>query len=154
MDNNSTLTFVPTARLFLDSFRAFETELAQRLSKEGFSDITSSNFNILRHLNPEGMHLSALAKDAQISKQAIGKMIKDLVNKGYVSLTPDQHDARAKHVRLTANGQKLIELAIIAVTDMEQRYQTMLGKENYALLRQSIINICDWHLNNTENKLC
>jgi len=151
MNTNSTLPYVPTARLFLDSFRAFETELALRLSNEGFSDITTSNFNILRHLNPEGMHLSALAKDAQISKQAIGKMIKDLVNKNYVSVTPDEHDARAKHVRLTAKGKKLIELAVDAVMMMEHHYQTTLGKKNYDLLRQSITHIRDWHLNNLDN---
>ncbi len=143
MENNQLIT--PTARLFLDAFRAFENALAKGLGEKGFTDITTGNFNILRHLNPDGMHLSALAKDAQISKQAIGKMINDLQNKGYVKLVPDKNDARAKHIHLTPKGGELIDLAISIVYDMEKNYQSLLGKKDYNILRQSTAQISGWH---------
>lgn len=138
---------LPTARLLLKAFRAFEDELAQILVSKGFPDVTTGNFNILRHLNPEGMHLSELAKDAQISKQAIGKMIKELEHKAYVEVIPDENDARAKYVRFTKKGQRLIELAVGVVTEMEHGYQALLGKKNYHTLRQSVSRVCEWHLN-------
>ncbi len=150
MDTQNNPPFIPTARLLLDAFRAFENELAQMLDSKGFTDVTTGNFNIFRHLNPEGMHLSELAKDAQISKQAIGKMVKDLEYKGYVELIPDKIDARAKYVHLTIKGQKLIDLAITIVSDMEDNYQSLLGKKNYQKLRQSVSQICEWHLNKEE----
>jgi len=146
--NNQTL--IPVARLLLDAFRAFESDLAQNLASKGFTNVTTSNFNVLRHLNPEGMHLSDLARDAQISKQAIGKMVKDLEKKGYVELIPDVNDARAKFVRHTAKGKTLIKFAISVVTDMEMSYQSLLGKKEYNNLRQSVSKVLNWHLNSKE----
>ncbi len=138
---------IPTARLLLDAFRAFENELAEVLGKKGFSDVTTANFNLLRHLDPGGMRLSELARDAQVSKQAIGKMVKDLEYKGYVKLISDKADARAKHVNLTNKGRKLIDFAIDVVSEIDKNYQLLLGKKDYNKLRQSVKNISDWHLN-------
>jgi len=150
MKTQNTQPFIATARLLLDAFRAFENELAQILAAKGFTDVTMGNFNVLRHLNPEGMHLSELAKDAQISKQAIGKMISELEHKGYVELTPDETDARAKYVRFTVKGQKFIDQAISIVSEMEDKYQSLLGKKDYNTLRQSVSQIYQWHLNREE----
>jgi len=147
MDSQKNLSFIPTARLLLDAFRAFENELAQILGSKGFTDVTPGNFNVMRHLNPEGMRLSELAKDAQISKQAIGKMIGELEQKGYVELIPDEMDGRAKYVRFTNRGRKLIDLAINIVSEMENNYQSLLGKKGYNKLRQSISHIYEWHQN-------
>ena len=146
MGTQNKLPFTPTARILLDAFRAFENELAHMLDSKGFADVTTGNFNILRHLNPEGMRLSALARDAQISKQAIGKMIGELENKGYVELNPDETDGRAKYVHLTAKGHKLIDEAITIVAKMEDSYQTLLGKKDYNKLRKSVSQICEWHV--------
>jgi len=151
MDIQNKQDFIPTARLLLDAFRAFENELTWILDSKGFTDVTTGNFNILRHLNPEGMRLSELAKDAQISKQAIGKMIKELEFKGYVELIPDKTDARAKYVHLTKKGKKLIKLAITAVSEMEEHYQNMLGRNTHNKLRQSVMKICEWHQNKESN---
>ncbi|NOZ53835.1 MAG: winged helix DNA-binding protein [Gammaproteobacteria bacterium] len=150
MDTQKNQTYIPTARLLLDTFRAFENELAQILDSKGFTDVTTGNFNVLRHVNPEGIHLSKLAKDAQISKQAMGKMVGDLELKGYVKLIPDEADARAKYVRFTVKGQKLIDLAIVVIFEMETNYQAILGQKDYNKLRQSVSQICKWHQNKEE----
>lgn len=138
---------IPTARLLLDAFRAFENHLAGVLTANGFTDVTTGNFNVLRHLNPEGIHLSALARDAQISKQAIGKMIKEIEAKGYVEVIPDPSDGRAKFVRFTARGEKMISLARDIVGKMEESYRSLLGQNAYNQLRQSVADIQQWHLN-------
>jgi len=147
MPTQNNQPFIPAARLLLDGFRAFENELAKIIDSKGITNVTRENFNVLRHLNPEGMHLSELAKDAQISKQAIGKMVRDLEHKGYVELIPDETDARAKYVRLTSKGQKLIDLASSIVSKMENDYQSLLGKKNYNNFRLSVSRICRWHRN-------
>ncbi len=151
MDTQNKLPFIATARLLLYAFRAFENELAEMLNSKGFTDVTMGNFNVLRHLNPEGMHLSELAKDAQISKQAIGKMVRELEYKGYVELIPDETDGRAKYVHFTVKGQKLIDLAITIVAEMESNYQSLLGTKDYNKLRQSVSKIYEWHLSKKEN---
>ncbi|MDH5325833.1 MAG: winged helix DNA-binding protein [Gammaproteobacteria bacterium] len=135
-----------TARLLLDAFRAFENELAGVLVAHGFDDVTTGNFNVLRHIDPQGLRLTRLAKDAQITKQAIGKMVRELEHKGYVEVLGDESDARAKYVRFSKKGEKLISIAIQVVTDMERQYQSILGTKNYNSLRRSVRRICEWHL--------
>lgn len=150
MDADNNQNYQVTARLLLDTFRVFEDDLALQLSKKGFSNITPGNFNIIRHINPEGIGLTALAEDAQISKQAIGKMISDLERKGYVRVIPNITDGRAKTVQFTPKGEKLIRLAIDVVGSMENHYQQILGKKNYNIFRQSAKKIQDWHISNRE----
>ena len=140
------LTETPTARLFLDAFRTFENDLASTLQTRGYTDITSGNFNVMRHLNPEGMRLTELAHEAQISKQAIGKMIAELETKGYVQLTPDESDGRAKFVSFSQKGEQLIALAVEFVKEIEDQYQSILGKNNYQQLRDMVWQIQNWHL--------
>jgi len=77
-------------------------------------------------------------------------MVNDLKHKGYVELIPDKTDARAKYVRLTIKGQKLINLAIIIVFEIETHYQSLLGEKNYNSLRQSASHIYQWHPNKKE----
>jgi len=150
MGTNSTSSNIPTARLLLDAFRAFENELLQILKKKGFNDITMGNFNILRHIDPEGIRLSNLASDAQLSKQAIGKMIGELEYKGYVELIPVESDGRGKLVRFSKKGTKLINIAVSVVSNMESHYQSMLGESDYEKLRDSVQLILQWHLSNRQ----
>ncbi|MDH5730872.1 MAG: MarR family transcriptional regulator [Gammaproteobacteria bacterium] len=147
MQSKTISSFIPTARLLLDAFRAFENDLAQQLAVQGFDDLTTGNFNLIRHLNPEGMRLVELARDAQLSKQAIGKMVNELEYKAYVEVVPDATDGRAKFVRFTPRGRKLIEQATLMVADIERHYQSMLGKKDYQKLRQAVTQIAQWHVN-------
>lgn len=129
----------PTARLMLYVFRRFEDILTEKLAMEGFTDIKPSHFNILRHLNPEGMRQVDLAKDAGVTKQAVGKMISELQQCGYVSLVEDDEDKRAKKVVYTGKGKKLIDASISIVKEMEVEFGDRLGIDNYANLRTGLV---------------
>ena len=130
----------PVARLMIRAFRHFETELLRRLQAQGVDDITYSNLNVIRHLDRTGLRLSELARDAGMSKQAIGKLVGELERKGYVRLVPDSADGRAKRVQYTRKGQRLIDTAIEIVTQMEQAYIATLGETHYTRLRKTLLD--------------
>lgn len=137
----------PTARLLLTLFRAFEQELLHDLANQGVTDVTQSHLNILRHLNNNGMQISHLARDAALSKQLVGRIVKELAQKGYLELTTDPDDARAKFICYTPKGSALIKHAVEIVTSIEQRYQTALGSEHYHQFRQQLEQLLMVHVN-------
>ena len=129
---------LPTGRLLINAFRAFEKQLLSELQQRGFSDITLSHLNVIRHLNPEGMKLVELAKDAALTKQAVGKIANNLEDKGYISLVSDSNDGRAKMVKYSEKGASLIDSAIEITANIEEQYQQLLGAQNYSRLRNSL----------------
>lgn len=131
----------PTARLMLWAFRNFEEQLTLRLQEKGFSGVKPSHFNVLRHLDAQGMRQIDLAADAGISKQAVGKMIAELVQAGFVVLVNDETDGRAKRVIYTEIGKQLIDESVSVVKHLEKEMSEVLGIEDYATLRTSLVEL-------------
>ena len=135
---NEDLSNQPTGRLLVNAFRCFEKELLLRLQGKKITDITLSHLNVIRHLNPEGMKLIELARDAALTKQAISKICSNLSKKGYISIISNDIDARAKSVAFTKKGARLIEVAIEITREMEAEYIEQLGEKPYKQLRSSL----------------
>ncbi|MFZ5593157.1 MAG: MarR family winged helix-turn-helix transcriptional regulator [Pseudomonadota bacterium] len=131
----------PTARLMLFAFRKFEERLLDELGKVGFPDVTLSDLNVLRHLDPEGLRVTILAEHAGLTKQAVGQIAKGLEKKGYVRITADAEDGRAKSIVYTKRGKVLIEQAIHVVRNIERHYEAALGKRGYQALRASLLTL-------------
>lgn len=143
--------FLPTARLVLTLFRAFERELLLHLNSYGINDVTPSHFNILRHLDNDGMNISQLARDAALSKQLVGRIVQELAAKGYLQITADTQDRRVKFVRYTSRGSRLISHGIEIVADIEQRYEAQLGSDQYQQFRQQLNILASLHMQTGNN---
>jgi DNA-binding MarR family transcriptional regulator len=128
----------PTARLLVRVLQGFETELQARLHADGFTDVTVAQTNVLRHLNPDGMNQSALARDANLSKQAISQAIRALRARDLVAVEPDPSDQRAKRVVYTDRGRALIQCAVVHVLALEQDWQGRLGQDAYHAFRNAL----------------
>jgi len=137
--------FQPTARLLLALFRAFERELLHQLASSGITDVTPSHLNIIRHLDNNGMMISRLAQDAALSKQLVGRIVKELEAKGYLKVTPDPVDRRIKYVRYTSKGSSLIANAVEIVSTIEQRYESELGSTEYHQFRNQLNELIALH---------
>ncbi|HED40299.1 MAG TPA: MarR family transcriptional regulator [Chromatiales bacterium] len=137
--------FQPTPRLVLLLFRAFEVSLLQQLHHNGVSDVTPSHLNVLRHLDNRGMKISLLAQDAALSKQLVGRIVKELVEKGYLKISPDASDGRAKFVCYTEKGRSLIKAATRIVAEIERNYEKELGSSEYKRFRKQLTQLTTTH---------
>lgn len=138
----------PTGRLLILLFRAFETTLIERLDKQGVTDISMSDLNVIRHLDPCGSQISAIAQSAGLSKQAIGRTVADLEKKGIVRTIADPSDRRGKLVQFTHKGARLVATAIEIIKKMETRYKKIMGADEYNKTRQSLILLIKSHAEN------
>jgi DNA-binding MarR family transcriptional regulator len=82
-----------------------DTALSHALPKE----LSVAAFGVLNHfmrLNVEGQSPARLARAFQVTKGAMTYTLQSLERLGYVTISADPADARAKIVRITKKGRK------------------------------------------------
>jgi DNA-binding MarR family transcriptional regulator len=105
-------------RLLLRAYRHVTTAIAEELRERGFTDVRPSHGVVLAQLDPAGTKIVDLAQRADLTRQAAGTAVRELVAAGYVEVADDPADRRASVVLLTPHG---VELCVAAVEILEER---------------------------------
>jgi DNA-binding MarR family transcriptional regulator len=84
--------------------RDFERRTRGALQTRGHTELLPSHQVVFASLGRTGTRLTVLAQHAGMTKQAMGQIVDDLEQLGYVERTPDPEDGRAKIVRFTPAG--------------------------------------------------
>jgi len=105
------------------------------------AQVGAAHLHIARHLPPEGARLTDLARNAGMSKQAMGALVTQCEAWGMVQRVPDPADARARQIALTGVGQAWLsayqeaceqaEAELRATTSAEVATVIALGLEAY-----------------------
>jgi DNA-binding MarR family transcriptional regulator len=132
-------------RLFLRAHRAFSELAYQKLSTYGHHGLSVSHTGLLAHLDLDGTHISVLAERAGVTKQAMGQLVADLEQKGYVTRVPDEADRRAILVRFTQAGWQFLQDAYRVKQEIEAEYTKILGAEQMAQLRELLTLLVEHH---------
>ena len=82
--------------------------MLSELTAGGSAGLTRTHMHIFPALDPNGTRITVLAERIGVSKQAIAKLVDDIEEYGYVKREPDLADSRAKMVKLTAAGRRLL----------------------------------------------
>jgi len=91
--------------------------------------LSASHIHITRHLALEGSRLTELAARANISKQAMGKLVEQCEAWGLVTRLVDARDARARRVVFTAVGLSWLQAFGQAVAQAEAEFHAAVGAE-------------------------
>ena len=118
--------------------RAAESQVFETLHAAGFDDLTMAQCRLAQRLSPDGIRLTDLAVQAQVTKQTAGALVADLERNGYVTRQPDPADARARLVALSDRGVELCRAAAAEVSRIEAQWRTHLGARAYRQLRESL----------------
>ena len=93
--------------MLLEAHRRLAAELADSMAERGYDDVRPGHGAVFLHVDRRaGTRLGELARRAGITKQSMMQVVDDLEARGYVRRVPDPADARAKLVRLTAEGRR------------------------------------------------
>lgn len=93
---------------FWRAFRAFETAMFEDVATLGFAGLSQADSDVLVHIGRDGASMAAIARARGVSKQAMQGQVRSLVNRGYLTVEPDPHDARARIVRHSDKGLALV----------------------------------------------
>jgi DNA-binding MarR family transcriptional regulator len=108
--------------------------MRQRSERAGLV-IRGSEARLLHLIGPEGTRQTDLADGAWISKQAIGKRIREMQERGLVIVAPDPADRRATLVRRTPAGDAVRAATRTMVRDLEDELAGIVGRDRYRVFR-------------------
>jgi DNA-binding MarR family transcriptional regulator len=94
-----------------------------------------SHSAVFAQIKTEGSRLTDLARGANITPQAMGELVDELEELGYVERRPDPTDRRAKLIVLTDRGRACIAAGITTINGIEQRITQTLGERGHRQLR-------------------
>jgi DNA-binding MarR family transcriptional regulator len=98
---------------------------------------------VFAQIRPEGSRLTDLARGANMSPQAMGELVDELEQLGYVVRRPDPTDRRAKLIVLTAKGQACIRAGTVTIEGIEQQLTERLGERGHRQLRSLLMKLLD-----------
>lgn len=118
------------SRLLREFSRDFERRIWQGLDERGYPDIRPSHSAVFANLGMGAVRVTELAERAQVTQQAMGKMLKELERMGYVTRDIDSGDKRAKEIRLTQRGISLAADSLEVVDQVRAYYALKIGSQS------------------------
>ncbi len=126
------------SRLLWEFSKDFQDRVLQRTAARGYPDIRPSHSKVFSNLGLGAVRVTELAERAQVTQQAMGKMLKELERLGYVARDVDGGDKRAKEIRLTPRGIELVSQSLEVVEEVREYYAQRIGEQELAELESRL----------------
>ena len=108
------------------------------------SGITEQQWRILRVLEEFGpLDATKLSEAASLLVPSQTRIVQTLVEKGYVTRTPDMKDRRRQTVAITEAGRRIIEDNLDQARAIARHFETVLGKEKLRTLLDLLAELDD-----------
>jgi DNA-binding MarR family transcriptional regulator len=133
----------PLGDLMRQAHQRLVAYLDRALTDSGYTDVRSAHVSVLAAIDADGSRLATLVERGGRTKQATAQLASRLLQQGYVTLSPDASDGRAKLYLLTESGWALLGTAEKVVTGYEEWLDSMLGQDAIAELRRTLTTIID-----------
>jgi DNA-binding MarR family transcriptional regulator len=98
---------------------------------------------VFAQISPEGSRLTDLARAANMSPQAMGELVDELEDLGYVVRRPDPRDRRAKLIVLTPKGHDCIAAGVVTIDGIEKDITATIGERGHRELRRLLTRLLD-----------
>lgn len=116
------------SRLLKEFSKDFERRISEGLAARGHPDVRPSHSAVFSNLGTGAVRVTELAERAQVTQQAMGKMLKELERMGYVVRDIDGSDKRAKEIRLTPRGVDLASDSQAVIDEVRAYYGDKIGR--------------------------
>jgi DNA-binding MarR family transcriptional regulator len=103
-------------------------ELVSRLHAAGYPDIRPAHSQVMENIDRDGTRLTELAARASMSHPSMLELVVGLERLGHVERVADPTDARARLVRLTAQGRRLQRTALKEIAQVERAWLERLAR--------------------------
>lgn len=120
--------------LFDAAFRQLRKELEGRVGDE-IDGLRTSQLRLLSMTPAQGARVTDLASRAGMTKQAVGEFVAALQQSGHVEVVADRRDRRARVVRPTARGRRVVERADEEIARFERRCAQQFGQRRWSAFR-------------------
>lgn len=127
-------------RMLQHAARMYSDVAIEQVNQYGHKDLSLFHTALISNLDVEGTRIVTLAERADMTKQAMGQLVKDLEERGYIYREPDPNDKRASLIKFTDLGLQFLSDAFEIKKDIEKQFINILGEDGlqtlYSLLSQ------------------
>lgn len=124
------------SRLFAKSYRIIKALNARYLAELGYHDFKIGHIMVMMNLKEEGTTAAEIAKKVRVSKQAMSKLIQELIEKGFLQSVKHPSDQRASLIQNTAQGAKFIAALHDCRTKVDHEIASIIGEEKLSQLHE------------------
>jgi DNA-binding MarR family transcriptional regulator len=104
------------------------------LDAEGFGAVAAHQGRLLAALADGPSSVGALTEQLHVTAQAVSKVATDLAGRGYLTVTPDPADGRARLLRLAPLGEAFLRARRKVRNATAREQQRWLGTRDFAEL--------------------
>lgn len=137
-------------RLLNKSYRFMSEIATDFLREKGYTDIRVGHIVALVHIEFEGDTVNTLALRAGITKQGMSKIVKELVEGGYVISEKHPSDARSVMVKLTDRGYEALTLWKACTEHVDKKFTEILGSERLEQVKDILEVLVNYYDNNVD----
>jgi len=124
--------------------RALQLDMVRAGHAAGFPELKQAHNAVFGTLSgSHGNHTADMAARAGITRQSMGEVVRDLMSLGIVEMMVDPEDRRAKLVTYTDYGLAFARGGRQHIADLEERFATEFGEDEYALVRDVLARIVE-----------
>jgi len=116
-------------QLLLRAARIVNRHVVEGLHARGYTNLRSTHTTLLSNMPLAGGTITETAERAGVTKQALGRLAAELEAAGYIRMTGDPADGRARMLELTEAGSRLMRDSLEVMNDLEQRYAELIGRD-------------------------
>jgi DNA-binding MarR family transcriptional regulator len=122
--------------LLAKASQRWNEQLQQGFAEQGFPEVKASYGSVLIPLFEEdGLRMGEIARRARLSKQTMTTMVRLCERDGLVERRPDEADARATRVHLTAKGERFQRVAERVLQGLDRKAEAVLGRQRGTVRR-------------------
>ena len=122
----------------LRASRAVNTAIVRGLHERGFDELRSTHTALLSNLEFGGASLTAVARRAGMTKQAMGRLADELIRLNYIESSRDKADRRAVKLAFTDAGLNLMQHSFAVMDEIERRCANRIGTDDFQRLLRSL----------------
>ena len=127
--------------------RTFDEWALNELARQGYPNFKMAYMPFLMNIGLEGNTNKEIAAKCKVSKQAMSKVVKELVEMNLIKVETHETDKRSATIYLTTKGKQMMFTAKTEVLTLTQQYRKIIGDKNYEVMIDAMLAIIDYHEN-------
>ena len=142
MDDPGPVEFA-TPTLMRAARGAYARSIRAQLHAIGIDDLPRNGAFILAGIDTTGGPRGDLPSDLGVTKQAVSQLIDTLVNRGYLTRSPDPDDRRRISLELTERGQQVVDAVLRGVEAVDIQLQERVSPEQIEAMRSVLVSLAE-----------
>lgn len=142
MDDPGPVEFA-TPTLMRAARGAYARSIRAQLHAIGIDDLPRNGALILAGIGTTGGPRGDLPSDLGVTRQAVSQLIDTLVNRGYLTRSPDPDDRRRISLELTERGQQVVDAVLRGVEAVDVQLQERVSPEQIEAMRSVLVSLAE-----------